>query len=60
MDRETFDAFFEGDKGVKTTVAGNLYLTSKEKEMFEYLKDCDFRLEQEKIPFEYAKVKIPD
>ena len=60
MDRETFDAFFENDKGVKTNVVGDLYLTSKEKEMFEYLKAFNFRLEQEKIPFEYAKVKIPD
>ena len=60
MDRETFDAFFENDKGVKTNVVGDLYLTSKEKEMFEYLKACNSRLEQEKIPFEYAKVKIPD
>ena len=60
MDRETFDAFFENDKGVETKVVGDLYLTSKEKEMFEYLKTCNSRLEQEKIPFEYAKVKIPD
>ena len=60
MDRETFDAFFENDKGVETNVVGDLYLTSKEKEMFEYLKACNFRLEQEKIPFEYAIVKIPD
>ena len=60
MDRETFDAFFENDKGVKTNVVGDLYLTSKEKEMFEYLKACNSRLEQEKIPFEYAINKIPD
>lgn len=60
MDRETLDAFFENDKGVKTIVVGDLYLTSKEKEMFEYLKACNSRLEQEKIPFEYAINKIPD
>ena len=60
MDRETFDAFFENDKGVETNVVGDLYLTSKERELFEYLKAFNFRLEQEKIPFEYAKVKIPD
>ena len=53
-------SFFENDKGVETNVVGDLYLTSKEKEIFEYLKACNFRLEQEKIPFEYAKVKIPD
>ena len=60
MDRETFDAFFENDKGVETNVVGDLYLTSKEKEMFEYLKACNLRLEQEKIPFKYAKDKIPN
>ena len=60
MDRETFDAFFENDKGVETNVVGDLYLTSKEKEMFEYLKACNSRLEQEKIPFKYAKDKIPN
>ena len=60
MDRKTFEAFFEGDKGTETNVVGDLYLTLKEKEMFEYLKDCNFRLEQEKIPFEYAIDKIPD
>ncbi len=60
MDRKTFDEFFEGGKGVETKVVGNLYLTPKEQEMFEFLKACNFRLEQEKIPFGYAKEKIPD
>lgn len=59
MDRHTFDMFYEGDKGTETNVEKNLYLTSEENKMFEYLKENKLRLEQEKIPFEYIRTKIP-
>ena len=54
MDKETFEKYYEGDKG-KETNAENLYnLTSEENELFKYLKENNYRLEQEKIPYEYA------
>lgn len=59
MDRHTFDLFYEGDKGTETNVEKNLYLTSEESEMFKHLKENNLRLEQEKIPLEYARAKIP-
>ena len=59
MDRQTFDLFYEGDKGTETNVEKDLCLTSEESEMFKYLKENNLRLEQEKIPHEYAKTKIP-
>jgi hypothetical protein len=59
MDRYTFDKYFEGDKGIETNVEKNLRLTPEENELFKYLRDNNFRLEQEKIAFEYAKTKIP-
>ena len=59
MDRNTFDLFFEGDKGTETNVEKDLCLTSEESEMFKYLKEYNLRLEQEKIPHEYARTKIP-
>lgn len=59
MDRHTFDLFYEGDKGTETNVEKNLYLTSEESEMFKHLKENNLRLEQEKIPLEYARTKIP-
>ena len=60
MDRATFDKFFEGDKGSETSVEKELCLTSEEKEMFMHAKMNNYRLEQEKIPFEYALKKILD
>ncbi len=59
MDRETFDKFFEGDKGKETNVEKELCLTHEENEMFQYLKESNQRLEQEKIPYEYALERIP-
>lgn len=59
MDRNTFDLFYEGDKGTETNVEKDLCLTSEESEMFKYLKENNLRLEQEKIPHEYARTKIP-
>ena len=36
-----------------------LYLTPEENEMFQYLKSKNLRLEQEKIPYNYAFTRIP-
>ena len=59
MDRVTFDKFFEGDKGSDTNVEKELCLTQEENEMFRYLKENNYRLEQEKIPYDYALTRIP-
>ena len=60
MDRATFDKFFEGDKGSETNVEKELCLTREENELFNYLKENDYRLEQEKIPYDYASKRIPE
>ena len=54
MNKETFDKFYEGDKGKETNVENVNNLTSEENELFKYLKENNYRLEQEKIPYEYA------
>ena len=59
MDRYTFDKYFEGDKGTVTNVEKELCLTAEEKDMFEYLKANNLRLEQEKVPFDYIMKSIP-
>lgn len=59
MDRVTFDKYFEHDKGSETNVEKELCLTIAENEMFKYLKENNYRLEQEKIPFTYVRTMIP-
>lgn len=59
MDQDTFDKYYEGDKGTETNVEKELCLTQEEMEMFRCLKESNSRLEQEKIPFKYAMTKIP-
>ena len=59
MDRATFDLFYEDAVGTETNVEKELCLTQEEKDMFEYVKENNFRLEQEKIPFDYASSRIP-
>ena len=59
MDRATFDKYYEGDKGPETNIEKELCLTTEENEMFKYLKENNYRLEQEKIPFGYALTMIP-
>lgn len=59
MDRETFDLYNEGEVGTETNVEKVMCLTPEEKELFDFLKSGNYRLEQEKIPFEYASSKIP-
>ncbi len=53
MDKETFDKFYEGEVGTATNVEKVLCLTQEGKEMFDFLRSGNYRLEQEKIPFEY-------
>lgn len=59
MDRETFDRYSEGDIGTESNITKDLCLTTEENEMFKYLRDTNLRLEQEKIPFDYAVANIP-
>lgn len=54
MDRVTFDNFFENDKGTSTNISAQLNLTDKEKQLYDILKVNNWRLEQEKIPFDYV------
>lgn len=60
MDRETFDKFFEKDNGSETNVENLSCLTQEEMTMFKYLRKNNYRLEQEKIPYEYFSSRIPD
>ena len=60
MDRATFDKYYEGDKGSETNVEKELRLTQEENEMFRSLKENNYRLEQEKIPYEYISSRIPE
>ena len=54
MDNQTFDNFFEYDKGAPTHISIQLNLTASEQELFNILKINNWRLEQEKIPFNYV------
>ncbi len=54
MDKQTFDSFFEGDKGTATNISAKLNLTDEEQQLYETLKTNNWRLEQEKIPIEYV------
>ena len=49
----------EYEKGNPTKVEKELCLTPEENEMFKFLKENNYRLEQEKIPFGYVLTKIP-
>lgn len=59
MDRDTFDLYFDNETGTKTNIEKDLCLTQEENELFKHLKENNYRLEQEKIPFEYASRMIP-
>lgn len=58
MDQETFDLFFEGELGTLSVVNSTLNLNEKESNLYQYLKENNYRLEQEKIPFSYVNQKI--
>jgi len=54
MDQQTFDAFFEDDLGTPSEISISLNLTTVEKKLYDLLKENNWRLEQEKIPFGYV------
>lgn len=54
MDKVTFDNFFENDLGTLTNITTQLNLTESEQELYTILKTNKWRLEQEKIPFDYV------
>ena len=56
MDKTTFDKYFENDSGKPTTDTTTLSLTDNERELYNLLKTNNWRLEQEKIPFDYVKI----
>ncbi|WP_445725665.1 Wadjet anti-phage system protein JetD domain-containing protein [Flavobacterium sp.] len=54
MDQQTFENFFENDSGSPTSITIQLNLTDNEKKLYDLLKINNWRLEQEKIPYEYV------
>lgn len=54
MDKQTFDYFFENDKGTPTNISTKLNLTDEEQQLYDILKTNNWRLEQEKITFDYV------
>lgn len=54
MDKLTFEKFFENELGKPTTDTTILNLNDSEKELYNLLKINNWRLEQEKIPFDYV------
>lgn len=54
MDKQTFDRFFEDDKGTPTNISTKLNLTDEEQQLYDILKTNNWRLEQEKITFDYV------
>jgi hypothetical protein len=58
MDKSTFDKFSANHTGTRSTITIRLNLTDEEQELYELLKANNWRLEQEKIPVEYANQLI--
>jgi hypothetical protein len=56
MDKTTFERFFENDFGKPTSDTTTLNLTDSERELYYLLKTNNWRLEQEKIPFDYVNL----
>ena len=54
MDKETFEKFFENDNGTPTNIFTKLNLTDEEQQLYDILRTNNWRLEQEKIPFDYV------
>lgn len=54
MDNQTFDKFFEDDRGTPTNISTKLNLTDEEQQLYDTLKTNNWRLEQEKTQFEYV------
>lgn len=58
MDKLTFDKYFENGKGTPSKISIVSNLTVEERQLYKLLKEKNRRLEQEKIPFEYANEMI--
>ncbi len=54
MEKPTFDKFFDNDSGRPISISTQLYLTDEEQQLYEIVKTNNWRLEQEKIPFDYV------
>lgn len=54
MDFVTFGKFFENDLGTQTNLSTSLYLNDNEQKLYDILKINNWRLEQEKIPYDYV------
>jgi hypothetical protein len=54
MDSETFEKFFENDLGTQTNLSTPIYLTDNEQKLYDILRTNNWRLEQEKIPYDYV------
>ena len=54
MNKETFDKYFENDLGTPSKINVKLNLTTEEEEQYQYIKENNYRLEQEKIPQSYV------
>lgn len=54
MDLVTFEKFFEHDLGTPTNISTILNLTKGEQDLYDILKTNNWRLEQEKIPYDYV------
>lgn len=54
MDFVTFEKLFEHDLGTPTNISRILNLTDSEQELYDILKTNNWRLEQEKIPYDYV------
>lgn len=54
MDKTTFDKYFENDLGTPSKVNVELNLITEEKNLYQYIKANNYRLEQEKIPQSYV------
>jgi len=54
MDKQTFDEYFENELGTTTNISIRLNLTDNEQQLYDLLKTNNWRIEQEKIPFDYV------
>lgn len=59
MDLSTFRRFFENDTGQESYVKAQLLLTPAEQEVYDIVKENNWRLEQEKIPHSYVEEHLP-
>ena len=60
MDKDTFNCYFENDTGTASKITVALNLTEEERELYELLKENNWRLEQEKIPQECVNRHITE